>query len=80
MSGSQRSKTAESILELLNTPIVLPDGSSVKSPKASRASPPSMTDAKEIIELSERLLPILNARPDFIDRKKRSVIPVPFVL
>jgi hypothetical protein len=61
------------VRNLLNDPIRLPDG-------ACFASESVKVNITEILALSEKLLPISNSRPDFIDRKKATAIPVPLVL
>ena len=73
MSDSRQSKIAEAVTKLLDAPATLPNGSSFGSQSVK-------VDIKEIIALSERLLPIANARPDTIERKRSSAIPARFVL
>jgi hypothetical protein len=73
MSDSRQSKKADTGTEPPSTLLNLPNGSSFVSQRVN-------VDIKEIIALSERLLPISNSRPDFIERKKSSAIPVRFVL
>jgi hypothetical protein len=73
MSDSRQSKKTETVTESPSTLLTLPDGSSFTSQSVK-------VDIKEIIALSEKLLPISNSRPDFIERKKSSAIPVRFVL
>ena len=73
MSESPRSKSEELVHTLLVSPLELPDG-------ASFASIPGTVDIKEMITLSERYLPIINSRPDFIETKIREALDVPFVL
>lgn len=73
MNDSRRSKIAEAVAQLLDAPVNLPNGSSFTSQSVK-------VDISEIIALSERLLPMSNARPDFIERKRSSAIPVRFVL
>jgi hypothetical protein len=73
MSDSRQSKKAETVTESPSTLLNLPNGSSFTSQSVK-------VEIKEIIDLSEKLLPISNSRPDFIERKKSSAIPVRFVL
>lgn len=73
MSDSRQSKTAEAVAESPSPLLNLPNGSSFVSQNVK-------VDLREIIALSEKLLPIANSRPDFIERKKSSAIPVRFVL
>jgi hypothetical protein len=73
MNDSHPSKIAEAVGQLLDSPLTLPNGSSfiLQSLKVG---------IREILDLSERSLPASNARPDFGERKKRTAIPIPFVL
>jgi hypothetical protein len=73
MSDSRQSKKAETVTESPSTLLNLPNGSSFASQRVE-------VDIKEIIALSEKLLPISNSRPNFIEIKKSSAIPVRFVL
>jgi hypothetical protein len=73
MSDSRQSKIAEAVAELLDAPVNLPNGSAFASQSVK-------VDISEIIALSEKLLPISNSRPDFIERKKSTAIPVRFTL
>jgi hypothetical protein len=73
MSDSQQSKIAEAVAELLGAPVNLPNGSAFASQSVK-------VGISEIIALSEKLLPISNSRPDFIERKKSTAIPVRFTL
>ena len=72
MSESSNSRN-EQLKTLLNDPLHLPDGSSFSS------ATPKMT-AEQMISLSERLLPLVNSQPDFIEKRKRLAIDKPFVL
>jgi hypothetical protein len=73
MNKSPKSKSEALVHDLLANPLELPDGEFFSSvaPKL---------DAKEMFALSERYLPIINARPDFIERKIREAFDVPFSL
>lgn len=73
MTESHDSKNKGAMSAVSLAPMEFPSGVSVVS------TPPKI-DLQEMIALSERYLPMLNAHPDFVEKKKRSVINVPFVL
>lgn len=73
MSESDNSKNRESTDSAIRDPLDLPDGTGFVA-----VTP--RVDIQEMIAMSERYLPILNSRPDFVEKKKRSSIDVPFEL
>lgn len=73
MSASSESKTDDLVQRLLANPLHLPDGKSFVS-----ATP--KLDVRQMIALSEKYLSIINSQPDFVEKKKRTAIDVPFVL
>jgi hypothetical protein len=72
MSESSNLKN-EQIRNLLDNPLHLPDGESFVS-----ATP--RVPVQQMIALSEKLLPLVNSQPDFIETRKRLAIDEPFVL
>jgi hypothetical protein len=72
MSESSNSRN-ERLKSLINDPLHLPDGASFSS-----ATP--RLPAQQMIDLSEKLLPLVNSQPDFIEKRKRLAIEEPFVL
>jgi hypothetical protein len=73
MNDSRQSQKAKAAAESLGAPVNLPDGSAFTSQSVK-------VGISEIIALSQKLLPISNSRPDFIERKKAAAIPVGFTL
>lgn len=74
MSESLKSPNSSGgIQELLSNPLELPDGTGF----ASVAVKPGIRD---MIALSETFLPIINAQPDFKEKKKGEAFDEPFVL
>ena len=71
MSESPKSKSEALVHDLPTNPLELPDGESFFSVAVK-------LDANEMFALSEHYLPIINARPDFIERKIREAFAVPF--
>jgi hypothetical protein len=72
MSESSNSRD-ERLKSLIKNPLRLPDGASFSS------ATPKMP-AQQMIGLSEKLLPLLNSQPDFIEKRKRLALDKPFVL
>lgn len=73
MSDSAKSKSEEKVDTIPEKHLELPDGAAFtsRSPKV---------DILEMIAISERYLPIVNGQPDFVERKIREAITVPFSL
>ena len=73
MNESPKRNGDEIARSLMEEPLELPDGT------AFSAVAPKMT-VLEMIALSERYLPILNSRPDFVEKKRKAAFGVPFTL
>lgn len=73
MKDSNHSQSPEWVKELIEDPLILPED------KDFQSSAP-LTRFRQILELSERTLPFVNARPDFIEMKIARSFDVPFKL
>lgn len=71
MSESPNSKSDKFLDDLIHNPLELPDG-------ASFVSVGSKVTIQQMIALSEKHLPALNSQPDFIEKKIKMAINVPF--
>ena len=73
MSESPNSKSNKPTDDLLSNPLELPDGALFVSVAAK-------LPIQQMIALSENQLPTLNSQPDFIEKKRKMAINVPFSL
>lgn len=73
MNESPKSKHEELLHSLLAIRLDFPDGAAFSSVQLK-------VRVEEMLALSERYLPISNARPDFVAKKIREAIDAPFSL
>lgn len=73
MKDFKNSETPEWVTSLLDYPLDLPDGNDFVSISFKIAAP-------EMVAISERYLPTMNSRPDFVEAKMKRVFPEPFEL
>lgn len=73
MDESSKSKGEEIARKLLEDPLELPDGAGFCSVRPKMA-------ILQMVAISEKYLPILNAQPDFIEKKRKLAFGVPFSL
>ena len=73
MKNSAESKVPEWVQSLLESPLVLPEDDTFHSV-------PAQVSFEQILALSEKYLPVVNSRPDFVEMKLARQFNEPFVL